>query len=908
MRRWLFVALAAVLAVGALLDATVHREAAGGETLGQQRRDLVAGTDAAVDRTVPTLVGTADEWDGRYSLYLAIRDDAPGAVVLVDESVAESEVSRVLIRALGAAGDVRSVSTGGVTSSELGPPQRRGRYRYGPWSLWTGSGPVGELLVVDDGDTVLLVDSTLLDPDRPGRLPTPAGAATTARDADQPPALTRAAVVESAILALLLMIGGLLIPRRGQRRPMRILLALPVGLGLQASVGLLRLPGVWGFIATAILAGLVGVALQRRGTRVGWDRDDLPLLLVAGTAIAMTVAWARWTTFLILTPDSRAYWAGGAVLADGNLSAALLDVKRGLSLQSLHAIGFAGGIEGLQALGAVLLAVTAALIVALTGRGGPMVGLALAVGLVVSPQVQRFAAYLNTHLLVALLLLALVVLLTHQRADHPDGRLPAIAAVTAAIVLSRAEGALLVGLVLLGTLAASGNPQVLATRLLPGPWRTAGAATLAWAALLAAGPLSAGRPVSLVVGVLAVIGALFVVVPLILRGRSHHIVARAPALVLGVLWAGALTPMFAVEGVDFVDAAIANLGRGAGGWGVTGPLLLVVAVVGVAITGSDRRAMVMVGRWFLLGFIPVTLFAKLGDGLADGASLTTLLSGGGRIGFGDSVNRMWLHAVPLTVVLLALAATSGQEVRNRRFAARVLLVGALLIGIAATWQPQHLPREQEEARLIHRVSTSGAALTPGLVDGSSIDQRILVDPFLPPAGGVVTAVCAHVPLVTFGRAVAGEVVLGLSGGGESTRRSIRGAVIADFGREPVCLSAGPDGPDALAILEDLRLTVGASGSTPGAAAGLLLAESAGPPATLDIPGDPAGGRRQDRVVALDVRVVVERPIEGLGRLVDGAAILLPWVAGFLGFAAFLTPAPRRLDDRSGTRQDAKRVR
>jgi hypothetical protein len=61
---------------------------------------------------------------------------------------------------------------------------------------------------------------------------------------------------------------------------------------------------------------------------------------------------------------------------------------------------------------------------------------------------------------------------------------------------------------------------------------------------------------------------------------------------------------------------------------------------------------VLGARWALIGFIPLTMFSKLGDGLqAVDSDFGTLLSGGGRVGWGDSVNRMWTHAILLVLML-----------------------------------------------------------------------------------------------------------------------------------------------------------------------------------------------------------------------------------------------------------------
>ena len=744
--------------------------------------------------------------------------------------------------------------------------------------------------------------------------PIPASEATTARDPGRAPSLVRAVAVESSILIGLLLLGGLLLPRTSRTvidPRLRVALALPVGIAAHATVGVLRLPGLWGAAATAAVILFLPTVLHARGTPSGWTRADVRALASASVGILAVVALARWTTFLMLTPDSRDYWAGGAVLADGNLAPALLDVKRGLSLQSLHAIGFATGIEGLQALGAVLLAagvvILGASVAGVVNRSRSIASasfVAAAVALVASPQIRGLAAYINTHVLVAVLIMALVILVTLGR-----GMLPATTVVAAGLVLSRAEGALLVALVLLGTLALADRRTV---RI--GPWVTSGIATLVWAGLLGLGAAQVGRGTPTAVVLIGLIGVGLLLVGPGVKSLPRETLVRLPIAVSVLLWGAALLLMLRDDEVVFLDVARENLGGGAGRWGVLGILLVAAAVLAVGLSGGSSSPEATVGRWVLIGYVPLALLTKLGDGLDGDAGLATLLVGGGRTGFGDSVNRMWMHAVLVALLVLLHAAFAAPTARRRSWSrAPGVVVAILAVGwVASQWQPAHLPRVVvSDLNVLRAGGIESAIPTEELVDGSTVTQQLLIPPFVAPQGASAAEVCVDVRLVTFGNVPTGSVVLGLVGGGRTAERTLRGERIADFGVEPVCLALDTDGPEPLGPLDDLTLTVRAVGTSPGAAPGLLLAAGVGPRASVRLPGESgADPGATDASVVLEVRLVLEGPGAPLDRAVDTVALLLPWVAMLIGAGLLASRhwGPRATASSDGTRDGTRRSR
>lgn len=621
---------------------------------------------------------------------------------------------------------------------------------------------------------------------------------------------------------------------------------------------------------------------------VGWRHDDLGRLALACGGILATVGWARWTSFLTLTPDSRDYWAGGALLADGGLGISLLDVKRGLSQQSLHAVGFTLGIEGLQAMGAVLLLFGAVLLALQSPRrpgSAVLTTLALASTALLSPQFRTMAAYLNGHMLVAVLLLVLVLLIgAGVKGEQRAGLLPAVAAVSTALVITRPEGAILVGLVLLGTLGVSDDRA---------PWRSAWAAlavgTITWTVMLAAGATTrdGGLPPAIVL--LGAVGASAALVALAL----HHVPARVRRLVpTGVgtaLWAVALL-LERRDSVVFFDVANANLGGGAGGWGVFGPLLIISGVVAVRLTAGQDDLRTGPSRWFVIGFIPITMLVKLGDGFQrDRADLGSILSGGGRIGWGDSVNRMWMHAA---LVVLLLVIRSGERVplrpRSTASAASRSMYGVVLLAIAGGTalqrQPDGVPRStvEEEFTLL---SALGDQPIGELVDGAQVNQRLALPPPVLPSGTISRLLCADVRMVTFARGNVGDVELELRAGGRSAFRQVAADPLVDWGTERVCLDLSVDRQPGAQALGDAVVAVTGRGAVLGVAASALQAPaSASRPGALLVTVDTAGVTTEHQTghLVMDVVMVADVRIGLLSDPLRRSTLVLPWLALLIG--------------------------
>ena len=905
MRRALLVALLAVLASGAALDGTVHRFFVGAQTIGQERSAVAETAGAGRDHTVLTLVGALDDSeDGRYSVYLAMRRAAPGAEVVVDP--ATPSIADHYVKAIGAAGTVRrgSLDADSLAATRVLLRTREddeaGTYRDGPWELRLAPGPVARLHVLHDGTATQLIDARLL-PGAGDGAPAPlsAGDATSARSADDPPSLVRAVTVETAIMLLLLLAGGLLLPRDLARPAVRMPLALIVGIALLGTSGLARLPGLWGLVAAVTVGAVVGVAARLRGVPIGWARGDGRWLVAGIVGLAGIVTWARWFTFVFITADSHNYLAGGAALADGLTGFSSVTVKRGVAQQALHAPAFALGAEGLQSVGAVVLAATVVLLAGLlhrsAGRAGPISAVLIGLTAVASPQLRVFAAYVNAHMLVAAFLLALAVLLAADRTGQERAVLPAIVALSGAVVLSRAEGPLLVGLMLLGTLAVPSD------RLrFSGAWRALGVLVLTWFALL-----QSGQPgLSPAFALLAATGTLALLAPDVLGRLRPAWQQRVPLIAGVILWG--ITAALLVAGAlgltrnVFIEVAVENLGRGDGRWGTVGIGLLLLAVVVIALGGDDDPGLAP-GRWLLIGFVPVTMLAKLGDhGQVAGASWTDLFSGGGRLGWDDSVNRMWMHAVLVVLLLAVLHLRTGRDSTvsrasrssqhtSRLGVVRTVVLSFVAVWIALQWQPHALPRPTGFD--VTAAVVSGDRPVGELVDGAVVRQDVSAATVDLPAGGVPRAVCVDVRIVTFGRTNAGTLTLAVTFDGITGTETFAAADLVDWEWRRACVDLDEvDTPVVLGPLPPIIVEVRAEGAPPGAAVSVLQADTA--PVELGIGALGARTRAADVTgtlvdtvtgpLVMEVVVVHDPPSAPLSRAIDRVALLLPWVIVALG--------------------------
>lgn len=629
--------------------------------------------------------------------------------------------------------------------------------------------------------------------------------------------------VDIAVLLALTLLGGMLVPRRLALGAARPVMALLVGVGLQVVLGLLLLPpaisGPLLVIATLAAHGV----LRTHGMDSGWRRSDLPVLGVSALIVAATAIAVRTQGLIALSYDSREYWEGARLLASGALRPEALQSKRMIALQALHAPGIALGTDGIMTLGPLLLVGSVALLAlaprliarahgATVPRPAAMTALAASVIAAGSSWLWFSAIYLNVHLLMAALLLGAAITFALGAGTDERTALPPVVVLIAAITLTRAEAVLIVGTLLVGTLAGGRWQQWRAA------WWTFGGALVAWNGLLLVGGSRGGEaPLLAVLGLIA--GIAVAAAPHLLRLSPERATRRIP-LALGVVaWAVVLLlPLTRVgDGIVFAQMARVNLGDGEGSWFLTAPLLLLLGAFGVAATAN--RTELAPARWFLILFIPMTMLAQLADGSAAlrlddaGTTLDVLLSGGGRPKWGDSVNRMWTHAAFIALFVAALgphAPKASRDRLSRRLSPAVFGLGAAVVLVALWWRPDLGPDGPPAMTTLVASPTGPTELE--MVAGATATQRIPLPAVETiPDDVAFVELCFDVALRTPGGEPAeGTFTLSLTAGPTSVTETFRGAAQAGEVMKDVCLEPGlPLPAEAVATVRGIS---GSSGS------------------------------------------------------------------------------------------------
>lgn len=506
-------------------------------------------------------------------------------------------------------------------------------------------------------------------------------------------------LVDLAVLLVLAGLGAPFVPRSLGRS--RVPVALLVGIGVWSVAAMTLLPVGGVLMASSLLSGLRMVRNRRSMSSTEWERSDVRPALAFVGATAIVTQLVRATGWHLVHPtDSMLFLLSGWAFGAGEMQPALLFAKRGLAQQALHGPAFLLGVEGLQSLTPVALLTGLWLAVDLAVRltrtrlsvrsGTVIVGTLVLV--VASPHVIRVSGIYNSHLLVGSLLLGIAGLwvVHHRSAEDLTAVAPAAGAMGATLVLLRPEGILLLVLLLLGTLQYETVPAWRVT------WRIIGLVSMGWSGLLMLGVSARGQDVGLDVLLPLVLGAAVALAPTLL--------AASPALrryalggTLGLLWAVVITVVLLRPGrVSFFSAARTNVLESRGGWGLVGVLLAVLVVAALAVREqTDLERALRPVRTLLIGFLPVTMIAKMADSVRT-LDLDRMLSGGGVPGFFDSVNRMWLHALMLAVLLILVrhlsdwGVTSCDDDRPGKARDLIVRLGAvvLIVLLATAWNPR----------------------------------------------------------------------------------------------------------------------------------------------------------------------------------------------------------------------------
>ena len=605
----------------------------------------------------------------RYSIPLMIRSIAPGADVLIDGAVPLDE-RVVLPDHLVAIGGARSVTIADLSIGAVPSGRSTARTHEVGWTMdVTVSDETGrEAPVVriqpaegDDLAGLALHLDVLVASGHPGSPASGGVGSSVVRPLS-------GALQDTGIILGLLVLGVVFVRPSGSTvgsRSSATVVAVLVGAGLiTIATGLLLLVGAPTGRVVVGATALV-LALIHRGRSSGAStladppvtravRFSVGALSVGAFMLAAVVGLSvalRNDGIVTLTPDSITLLSQAELLATGSGAVASLSpgilAKRMLSVPALHALGGPGA-GAVVVLGPLLLLAVGVLTGAIAHRiarrrlhAMPALLVAVTTGssIVAVERMLANALYVNSHALVAAAVLGMLLVAV-------DVRLPlsVLGPLAALIALSRAEGALLAALVLLGASLARPRGGEVATAREPWLW-LAGATVLRQTILLRA-ELASG---SVTVATLAMlfVGIALATAPLILSRGGH----RFRLLLTG---AGLLTLWIALAAALLLDvgpartslrATVTNV-LGAGGWGPVLVLLGLAATFALLRVTEDEFLPLAV-PW--LGFVPLGLL------------LAVLRDGAYRIGSGDSLNRMWIHLLPLLVLLIVLAVAGRAE-------------------------------------------------------------------------------------------------------------------------------------------------------------------------------------------------------------------------------------------------------
>ena len=468
-------------------------------------------------------------------------------------------------------------------------------------------------------------------------------------------------------------------PSRGDLGPVGYhLAALPVGLLAWMFVAGTAVVTGWPYLPGALAAGLAAYVgglwlLQHsRPDAAGADRSCFGLPGAASFAVA-ALSYAAATTALaatrltVFTADSvNEYWPMAVYLEREQVISAYLVSSRSFLQISAGAVKAAFGGEWLFALYpllAVLLVVTlgwalwATAPAGLSARSRWLVAVLPCAFLVADPSFLFYSLYVHSHAPTALyLLLALVAL--RLSADPATGRalagsrgwLLVAGLATSGIVLTRPDG-LAYGFVpiaialsvLLDRRLDTGRPLAFAffapmLFVVVGTYLAAYARLGVWEADKLDGRMTAA--------ILAVM-VLAAVLPWFAHrtgGAERFALDRDRVLLAELALAGiAAAAAFALRW-DEMSLAVRNLATNLFEMGGYGPLWLVLLAALLAAVVGGRA--VRRGTWSRSLFVAVVLFAVIGF-LVHGTGHI------GRLGWGDSANRVMFHIVPVIVYLIA---------------------------------------------------------------------------------------------------------------------------------------------------------------------------------------------------------------------------------------------------------------
>jgi len=810
---------------------------------------------------------TSGEDTGRYALYVALAEEAPGTVaVLLDADlpfdatafgVFGDGAGTIEASAVTAGETLRRAAKDHRTSVQLqGLATRAGAYRDGgtwyDFELHVLAPPV-PALTIEHADVLYLIDVRLLGPeaarslDDLGELKDSGSA--------RPLRARRPGVIETAVMMLMLILGGLLIPRTVLTGPVRPAAALIAGLALQSALG--AFARGWAVLLLPIAAGaLFAVLLRRRGDATGWTRRDVPALALATGVIGACVALTREFGLVHVSTDTAGYLERAVVRARAT-TALVPPSGRSSGYEALHAAGHLVGADVMFAVGPLALIAGLVLIAGLALRAPrqphAIVAFVVVAGVLVGTDfIRRITMLLNSHMVVAVFLLLIAVLWLELDAprDPPRTLAPVAAVLAAAVVLGRPEGIAYIALFLAGTLG-----RECWQRWRP-VWLVAGMVVLAQVLGGVAGEMGGlDRTGS---GLLAV-GLALVVAPFVLGLLPLRLLGTVPALALLAPW----ILLLAVRTEDVQNQlanARSNLFGATGGWELSAvSLLLLVGIAAalwaVALRRGDGGAATPL--WTLvLAYPPVVLLIR---GFAQGGV-------GGRAHWHDSVNRMWVHLLLLLALLIVVSVRARPEhergedassgARGLSLLAVAAAIGAVVLP-ALAWVPAFAREQQRvEVLAVEQREWDGRGIGDGWrltgIPGPELTGIQSVLTTVPLDLGAVDAVslgqpgelCVSMRLRTFERDLTGLIELTVTSGDLDTAGEVAVDELEDHSygvaRAPLCFVLAEEDGGIGALGDDATITVRGRGTFAGAAPAVVLDSEGDPVVSVELRwSDPA---------------------------------------------------------------------
>lgn len=635
---------------------------------------------------------------GRHSDLIVLAESFEGSRVFMSDVPPDQRWSR---SRLGGIGRVAAVGTGVQADSPIPPDSASvklsGTSRRGDWTILAADLGARDFAYVSISQTeYAYVDHVLIS--REGVLQRDAVVFGSASDYGR----FLVSLREWGLFSALLAVGLVLL--RGTRLEPWVLpwAAFPTGLAAVAAMGVFRPRGVFGFGLVVLLAVLLTLARMVMGERAtlrsaaGVDGCDQNQLLLAFVAVGITSGAARRFRLYEIVGDSFDYLSGAYALglASGPLTSESLDTSFYIGQQAIHAAGYALGVGPLFAMGWALLVCIAGMLAGLVRNswfadavGDRALAAFLIIGIAVgSPYVWRFAAYMNSHMFVAALLLLLLLVFSDpaQGSAHEFGLGLLI---FSALIFTRGEAPLVIALVLLGFTASNVRDG---TSRAANLWFALAIPNFAWAALVTSlsGGL-AGAPRSVVLSV--ALGSAAILAGLLAR---YTWVARRVGGLWVVPWVGlavahvSIFPEGLTEHLQRLRGNMLSLHSSAG---ILPLLLVLLGVALVARAPSSDTPHLSGMRTLALGYLPAIVLARAGSRTAWSAGGITEVEFGSIIksGFFDSTNRILFHLWFVLIAAFLMAPSGGEPDRNTSRGSRVTALVAF--GVLAQQWTTHLP-------------------------------------------------------------------------------------------------------------------------------------------------------------------------------------------------------------------------